>query len=122
MRAMAGDKRRRRAARGLRGRGWASLATLAVLAGCEARTPAPATPASAAAATPGWLGAIVVDQMGAWMADERWNALPSDGGFARLLREGTYVRELRFAHANTETAPGHAALYTGAAPRVSGIV
>jgi hypothetical protein len=65
---------------------------------------------------------IVVDQLAAWIADERWNALPSDGGFARLLREGTYVREVRFAHANTETAPGHAALYTGAVPRVSGIV
>src|SRR5262249_55722272 len=49
-------------------------------------------------------------------------ALPSDGGFARLLREGLYVRELHFAHAVTDTAPGHAALYTGAVPRVTGIV
>ena len=56
------------------------------------------------------------------MADERWPALPSDGGFARLQREGLYVRELRFAHAVTETAPGHAALYTGAVPRATGIV
>jgi predicted AlkP superfamily pyrophosphatase or phosphodiesterase len=56
------------------------------------------------------------------MGDERWAALPSTGGFARLRREGLYARELRFAHAATDTAPGHSALYTGAVPRVSGIV
>jgi len=65
---------------------------------------------------------IVVDQLAAWVADERLPALPSDGGFARLLREGLYVREVHFAHAVTDTAPGHAALYTGAVPRVTGIV
>jgi Type I phosphodiesterase / nucleotide pyrophosphatase len=122
MRAMSADKRRGRVFRSMRGRGWASVVTFALLAGCKAQPPPPATPASAAAAPPLWLVTIVVDQMAAWMADERWNALPSDGGFARLLREGTYVRELRFAHSNTETAPGHAALYTGVTPRVSGIV
>jgi hypothetical protein len=95
---------------------------VALFVGCKTQTPAPLTAASAAPAAPTWLVTIVVDQLAAWMADERWNALPSDGGFARLLREGTYVREVRFAHSNTETAPGHAALYTGAVPRVSGIV
>ncbi|CAN5579923.1 alkaline phosphatase family protein [soil metagenome] len=64
---------------------------------------------------------IVVDQLAAWMADERLAELPKTGGFARLLREGTYVRELRYRHSTTETAPGHSALYTGATPRVSGI-
>src|SRR5262249_45691624 len=65
---------------------------------------------------------IVVDQLAAWIADERWSELPKAGGFARLLREGTRVREMRYAHAVTDTAPGHAALYTGVTPRVSGIV
>ena len=64
---------------------------------------------------------IVVDQLAAWIADERWPLLPQDGGFARLLREGTWVRQLRYGHAGTDTAAGHAALYTGATPRVSGI-
>src|SRR6478752_3574840 len=99
----------------------AALVGLVVVAGCRPSV-TPATPAGAASAQPTWLVTIGVDQLAAWMADERWNALPSDGGFARLLREGTYVREMRFAHSNTETAPGHAALYTGAVPRVSGIV
>ena len=65
---------------------------------------------------------IVVDQLAAWMLDERLPTLPADGGFARLVREGTRVRSLVYAHAATDTAPGHAALYTGAIPRDSGIV
>ena len=64
---------------------------------------------------------IVVDQEAAWVADERWPLLPNEGGFARLRREGTYAKDMRYAHACTDTAPGHAALYTGAPPRVSGI-
>ncbi|MBC7792725.1 MAG: alkaline phosphatase family protein, partial [Clostridia bacterium] len=64
--------------------------------------------------------ALVVDQLAAWIASERLPTLPPDGGFARLLREGTYVRNLRYAHAATETAPGHAALFTGAPPSRTG--
>jgi hypothetical protein len=70
---------------------------------------------------PALLITIVVDQLAAWEAAERWPALPAAGGFARLRREGLWVRELRYAHAVTDTAPGHAALFTGAAPRDSGI-
>jgi hypothetical protein len=64
---------------------------------------------------------IVVDQLAAWVASERLDLLPKDGGFARLRREGTYVRAMRYEHAVTDTAPGHSALYTGAFPRASGI-
>jgi hypothetical protein len=66
---------------------------------------------------------IVVDQLAAWVADERWPLLAKTGtgGFARLLREGTYVRAMRYEHAVTDTAPGHSALYTGAVPALSGI-
>ncbi len=87
--------------------------------------PAKATsPAKAAAAAPATrlLVTIVVDQLAAWIAAERWPELPPDGGFARLRREGLYVRELRYDHAVTDTAPGHSALYTGAVPRDSGII
>jgi hypothetical protein len=65
--------------------------------------------------------AIVVDQLAAWVIDERLGVLPKDGGFARLAREGTRARDMRYAHAVTDTAPGHAALHTGAVPRASGI-
>ncbi|MEO6952017.1 MAG: alkaline phosphatase family protein [Polyangia bacterium] len=64
----------------------------------------------------------VVDQLGAWVLSDRLQYLSPQGGFARLLREGTYVREMDYAHAATETAPGHASLYTGAPPRDNGIV
>jgi hypothetical protein len=65
--------------------------------------------------------AIVVDQLAGWIAAERWPELPSDGGFARLLREGTWAKRLRYAHAVTDTAPGHSALYTALVPHQSGI-
>src|SRR5947199_298361 len=64
---------------------------------------------------------LVVDQLAAWIAAQRWPLLPPEGGFARLRREGTYAKEMRYAHAATDTAPGHAALYTGNTPRGSGI-
>lgn len=64
---------------------------------------------------------IVVDQLAAWVATERWPELPRTGGFARLLREGTYVPEAHHQHACTDTAPGHATLYTGASPHDHGI-
>lgn len=64
---------------------------------------------------------IVIDQEAAWIADERWPLLPNDGVFARLRKEGTYAKDMRYTHAATDTAPGHAALYTGAPPRVAGV-
>jgi predicted AlkP superfamily pyrophosphatase or phosphodiesterase len=65
--------------------------------------------------------AIVVDQLAAWVAAERWPHLP-DGGFSRLRREGTWVKDLTYLHAVTETAPGHASLFTGRPPHETGIV
>jgi hypothetical protein len=98
-----------------------------------ATSPSVSAPASVSAAVaasgtatrpapPRLLVTIVVDQLAAWIASERWPALPPDGGFARLRREGLYVRELRYDHAVNDTAPGHSALYTGAVPRDSGII
>lgn len=64
---------------------------------------------------------VVIDQFAAWVAEARLPELPPDGGFARLRQEGTYVRHLRYAHAVTDTAPGHASLYTAVTPREHGI-
>jgi hypothetical protein len=65
--------------------------------------------------------AIVVDQLSAWVAASRWPELPKDGGFARLIREGTWVKNVRYPYAVTDTAPGHTSLHTGKVPAESGI-
>ena len=104
----------------------APLVVLALSVSAQTRGRSVAVAASPAQAAPARRGpvlvVIIVDQLAAWMADERWPALPPDGGFARLRREGLYVRELRFSHAATDTAPGHSALFTGAVPHESGIL
>lgn len=66
--------------------------------------------------------ALVVDQLAAWVATERLAQLPTTGGFARLAREGYLYERMLYGHAVTDTAPGHASLYTGQTPSVSGIV
>jgi hypothetical protein len=44
------------------------------------------------------------------------------GGFRRFLDAGVYYESAFFAHAPTETAVGHATLFTGALPQAHGIV
>ena len=96
-----------------------ALAAALLLHGCaSAPSRRPTAPAAAPAPV---VVIIVIDQFAAWIADERLPLLPADGGFARLRREGTWAKDMRFAHANTETAPGHASLYTGELPRRHGI-
>ena len=65
--------------------------------------------------------AIVVNQLSAWVAQSRLPELPGDGGFARLRREGTWVKTMRYPYAVTDTAPGHTSLHTGKVPAESGI-
>ncbi len=94
------------------------FAALLIATACSsARVESPSAPAKAPVVV-----AIVVDQFAAWVASERLPLLPDDGGFARLRREGTYVKALRYEHAATETACGHAALYTGAPPSRTGVM
>ncbi len=106
------------------------LVALAI-AGCDRGPSAPPTagpPAlgvrdagAASPKRPPFVVAIVVDQLSAWVAQSRWPELPNDGGFARLRREGTWVKTLRYPYAVTDTAPGHTSLHTGKLPAESGI-
>lgn len=64
---------------------------------------------------------LTVDQMSA-DSFERYAYLLGSGGFARLLESGLRYSAATYRHAITETAPGHASLFTGAAPAVHGIV
>ena len=89
-----------------------------LLAACGTGRGAPVRPP---VQRPPVLVTIVIDQLPAWVVAEKVDRLPDSGGFARLRREGTWVREMHYAHAITHTGPGHAALYTGQPPRESGV-
>jgi hypothetical protein len=89
--------------------------------GCSRkRAPAPAPVADDARASGYRLVVLlVVDQWPRWGFDAR--RAHYQHGLGRLLRDGTlYTAE--YPYAETTTAPGHAALATGAPPAVTGVV
>lgn len=63
---------------------------------------------------------IVVDQM-RYDYLTRFNPAFGEGGFKRLQREGTQFRSMHYNYVPTATGPGHAAVWSGAYPAVSGI-
>ena len=79
---------------------------------------APAPPA--APPPPSLLVIVAVDGL-SWDRLHAWRGA-FHSGLAALLREGHVAAAANYAHLNTETCPGHAALSTGAPPRVTGIV
>ncbi|MBX3211582.1 MAG: alkaline phosphatase family protein [Labilithrix sp.] len=99
----------------------AAVSAPRVVSGGGAPDAAPPGPAGDAAPRAPVVVAIVVDQLSAWVAEERLPLLPGDGGFAQLRREGTWAKALRLPYASTDTAPGHASLHTGRTPAESGI-
>ncbi|MBL7950857.1 MAG: alkaline phosphatase family protein [Flavobacteriales bacterium] len=64
---------------------------------------------------------IVVDQMRVDYIYRYWDNF-GDGGFKRLVREGAFQRNAHFDYMPTQTAPGHASVYTGSTPMHHGIV
>lgn len=64
---------------------------------------------------------IVVDQM-RYDFLYRFSEKYSDGGFKRLMNEGFNCRNNQYQYATTVTGPGHAHVYSGSVPAVSGIV
>lgn len=64
---------------------------------------------------------IVVDQMRTDYIYRYWDNF-GEGGFKRLLREGSFQRDAHYNYAPTHTGPGHASIYTGTAPRDHGII
>jgi len=82
---------------------------------------------TAQAQEPGWAAppklvvGIVVDQMRVDFLYRYWDNFGEDG-FRRLVREGSFQRDAHFNYAPTQTAPGHASIYTGTTPSRHGIV
>ncbi|MFT6748554.1 MAG: putative AlkP superfamily pyrophosphatase or phosphodiesterase, partial [Flavobacterium sp.] len=64
---------------------------------------------------------IVVDQMKAEYLD-RFNSDFSEIGFKKLINNGFSYTNMHYNFVPTYTAPGHAAIFTGATPSVNGIV
>ncbi len=89
------------------------------LAACWA-APLSGAPAPPTAPRPRLAVVISVDGLG-FSRLESYRSLYTSG-LKRLLDEGFAFRAARYGHLNTETGPGHAALGTGAPPRVTGIV
>lgn len=65
--------------------------------------------------------AVVLDQVGSAVLERWWPALDEDGALKTLAREGAYHHTVRYGYAGTYTAPGHAAIHSGAPPIRSGI-
>ena len=64
---------------------------------------------------------IVVDQMRVDNIYRYWDDF-GDGGFKRLVREGSFQRDVHFNYVPTLTGPGHTSIYTGTTPARHGIV
>ena len=64
---------------------------------------------------------IIVEQMRADFLQKYWDKL-GDGGFKRLLNEGTYCKNANFNYLFTQTSVGHATIATGTTPSYHGIV
>ena len=79
-----------------------------------------ATPVPTPPPLPRLVVAVVLDQMGS-EALVTLGPLLEGGAFARARREGRVLDQVVYAYAATLTAPGHAAIFTGATPRVSGV-
>lgn len=88
---------------------------LALLAACPRPSPAPAAPAK-----PRLVVLVVIDQWPSWVFEKQQQLFT--GGIGRLVREGAVIMNGEIPYANTFTAPGHATLGTGVAPRAHGIV
>ena len=64
---------------------------------------------------------IVIEQFRYDYIDKNWDNF-SDGGFKRLISEGTFCKNASYDFFFTQSAPAHATLATGTDPRFHGIV
>ena len=64
---------------------------------------------------------IVVDQMRTDYIYRYWDNF-DEGGFKRLIGEGSFLRDAHYNYMPTVTGPGHASIYTGTTPSHHGIV
>jgi predicted AlkP superfamily pyrophosphatase or phosphodiesterase len=94
---------------------------LLTLAGCPATHSSQGKMTESSPIKPKLVVGIVVDQMRYDYLARYWDNF-GKGGFKRLLGEGTTFTQCNFNYVPTETAPGHASIFTGATPAGHGII
>ncbi|GAB4030177.1 alkaline phosphatase PafA [Spirosoma jeollabukense] len=99
----------------------ALLATSVIAQPKKSTVPAPASGNGQRLARPKLVVGIVVDQM-RYDYLYRYYDKFSTGGFRRMMDGGFNARNNHYHYAATYTGPGHAAVYTGSAPALNGIV
>jgi type I phosphodiesterase/nucleotide pyrophosphatase len=90
----------------------------------DARAAPPSEPGAASrekAARPRVVVAVVIDQLGSDTLLTNLELLDPKGAIRRAIDGGVYLERSEYSYANTLTAPGHVAVFTGAAPITSGI-
>lgn len=104
-----------------------SFAFFALAFACSPRAPRSQTPIApppaptSARPAPRLVLWLTVDQLGSNVLERQARHLPGSA-LGRLFDEGLWFSEAAYGHAVTETAPGHATLFTGAPPCIHGIV
>jgi hypothetical protein len=91
-------------------------------ASATASATASAFPVESAHSKPRLLVVIVVDQLASWTLDRYLPHLSPEGAFRYGIERGVYIERAEYEYASTFTAPGHAAIYTGQPPAVTGVV
>jgi predicted AlkP superfamily pyrophosphatase or phosphodiesterase len=82
---------------------------------------APASTSPAWQNPPKLVVGIVVDQMRPDYIYRYWSNF-GEGGFKRLIGDGSFLRDAHYTYMPTVTGPGHASIYTGSVPAHHGIV
>ncbi len=89
------------------------------LVSCGAAPPPPATPHATQPAR--IVVTVVYDQLASWVLEAHYARLDPAGAVRRTAARGRYEHRVAYAYGATFTAPGHAAIYSGAAPFESGV-
>jgi hypothetical protein len=100
---------------------WLAAGALGAFAGCATPAQPPLDPAGAASARAPLVAVVVLDQVGSWVLERHLTQLPADGAIRSAIARGAWHRRVAYEHAATLTAPGHAAIFTGAPPSESGV-
>jgi hypothetical protein len=99
------------------------LTTLALtsIASSSCGGSAPRTETPAITTRPRLVVLVVYDQLASWVLELHEDSLSPEGAVRWISDRGLHVERAHYAYAGTFTAPGHAAIVSGASPSESGV-